>query len=376
MDNNNFIILDIGSGYCKAGFSGDAEPKIITPTVVGHPKNSDSENVDDTNNLIFGQEALNKKNELNLIHPVQKGIITDWENLAYFLDNLFKNYLQIDPKNYGMFITETPLTSESNRKKLVDLMFDTFQIPSIFINNGAILSLYGACKFSGFVIDSGYEFSEIVPLRNRFPFNDTIKKLDLGGNTINEYLEKLLIKNGVNPSYLNENEINKIKEQYCYVSQNNTKEEKEKNNINNIEITYELPDKSKIKINEERFLAPEINFHPELIGKEFGGLAQIFCNSMYEVDNCTKQQFDGTIVLSGGNTLFPNFAERLTKEIKQYYGGKFKNRIEMVVVPQRKYIQWIGASIFSIMNIFNGLCTSNQEYLENGASIVNKKCFY
>ena len=33
-NTNNYIILDIGSGYCKAGFSGDAEPQIIIPTVL------------------------------------------------------------------------------------------------------------------------------------------------------------------------------------------------------------------------------------------------------------------------------------------------------------------------------------------------------
>jgi len=373
MDNNNFIILDIGSGYCKAGFSTDEEPKIVTPTIIGHPKGIESENTDDNTNLFFGQNALNKKNLVKIEHPIQKGIITNWKDLDFFLENLFKNELKIEPKNYGILITENSLTSKSDREKLVELMFDKFQISQIYINNGAILSLYAAYKFSGFVLDSGYDFSEIVPIKNGFPFKTTIKRINIGGNDINEYLKKLLIKNDVNISLLNESEINDIKEKYCYIAENNTNKEKEKNNN---EIIYELPDKTKIKIKDERFLAPELNFHPEIIGKEFGGLAQIFCNCMYEVENYTKQNFDGTIVLSGGNTLFPNFSDRLSKEIKQYYGGKYKDRFEIIEIPERKYIQWKGGSIFSNISIFNGLCTTKQEYNENGAKIIHKKCFY
>jgi len=381
MENtNNYIILDIGSGYCKAGFSGDAEPQIIIPTVVGHPKGLDSENIDDANNLVFGQEALDNKNKLNIVRPVQKGIVTDWENLTYFLDNLFKNELKIDPKKYGMFFTDTPLTPNSHREKLTELMFEKFQIPNIFLNNRAICTMWGANKEGGFVVDSGYDISMVVPNMFRLPYQEAIKTLDVGGRDINEYIEKLLIKNGVNPSLLTDSEINKFKEKYCYIAENSTNEEKEKKDI---EMIYELPDKTKITIKDERFLPPEINFHPELIGKKFGGLAQIFCLSMYENDHYYendhfyKQTPDGTVVLAGGNTLLPNFAERLTKEIQKYYGGKFKNRIEeMFVIPQRKYIQWIGASIFSLLHLFNRLCTTYEDYLENGASIINKNFFY
>ena len=372
MENNNFIILDIGSGYCKAGFSGEIEPKIITPTIVGHQKSIDSENIDDTSSLIFGEKAIEKKN-LKIEHPIQKGSIKNWNDLNYFLDNLFKNELKIDCKNFGILITETSSTSKLEREKLVELIFDNYEFSQIYINNGAILSLYGACKFSGFVLDSGYDFSEIVPIRNGYPFKNTIKSIDIGGNDINEYLKKLIMKNN-NISLLNENEINNIKEKLCFIAENSTNDEKEKNN--NKEIIYELPDKSKIKIKDERFLAPELNFHPEMIEKEYGGLAQIFCSCMYDVDNYTKQKFDGTVVLSGGNTLFQNFTDRLSKEIKKCYGGKFKDRFEIVEIPERKFIQWIGGSIFSIMSIFNGLCTTRQEYNENGAKIIHKKCFY
>ena len=32
------LIIDNGSGMCKAGFAGDDAPRAVFPSVVGHPK--------------------------------------------------------------------------------------------------------------------------------------------------------------------------------------------------------------------------------------------------------------------------------------------------------------------------------------------------
>ena len=37
-DNKRHIIIDNGSGYIKAGFSGEEEPRSVFPSIVGYPK--------------------------------------------------------------------------------------------------------------------------------------------------------------------------------------------------------------------------------------------------------------------------------------------------------------------------------------------------
>lgn len=32
------IVIDNGSGLCKAGFSGDESPKAVFPSIIGRPK--------------------------------------------------------------------------------------------------------------------------------------------------------------------------------------------------------------------------------------------------------------------------------------------------------------------------------------------------
>ena len=54
------VIIDNGSGLCKAGFAGDDAPTVSFPSVVGEPKNKASMVGMANKSTIFGDEALSK----------------------------------------------------------------------------------------------------------------------------------------------------------------------------------------------------------------------------------------------------------------------------------------------------------------------------
>jgi hypothetical protein len=58
------------------------------------------------------------------------------------------------------------------------------------------------------------------------------------------------------------------------------------------------------KIGNERFLAPEILFNPELIGLEISGVHQNIADSIQKTDVDLRRALYSNIVLSGGSTLF------------------------------------------------------------------------
>ena len=88
------IIIDNGQ-ETRAGFSGEAEPRIIFPTLIGKPKNS----YIFRKNFYFGQETLFKQNQdyLNIINPFEQGYIDNWNDLEYVWDYIFKEKLEVDP---------------------------------------------------------------------------------------------------------------------------------------------------------------------------------------------------------------------------------------------------------------------------------------
>jgi len=63
-----------------------------------------------------------------------------------------------------MIIKLVPLNPKLNREKMTEIMFDTFNVPSIFISIQAVLSLYSSGSTTGVVIDSGAGVTNTVPI--------------------------------------------------------------------------------------------------------------------------------------------------------------------------------------------------------------------
>ena len=81
----------------------------------------------------------------------------------------------------------------------------------------------------------------------------------------------------------------------------------------------------------------------------------------------------GNIVMSGGNTMFPGFPERLSKEVTSL--APKRKKIKVVAPPERKFSVWIGGSILASLLNFQAMWITRAEYDESGASIVHRKCF-
>ena len=79
------------------------------------------------------------------------------------------------------------------------------------------------------------------------------------------------------------------------------------------------------------------------------------------------------IVLSGGNTMFPGFDERMQKEITALAPPTLL--IKVIAPPDRKYSVWIGGSVLASLSTFQQMWVSKQDYDESGPSIVHRKCF-
>ena len=363
------VIIDCGSGKCKAGLSGKILPSVEIPTLVWHPQSNNMVTKDDESSLLFGTKALEAENgELN--QPIKNTKITDWDDFELFLGNLFKNELKINTEEYGIFITEPSLTPKDSRERLAKLLFEKFNTPFIFTTNGAVLTSYGARKYSGFVLDVGYDSSRIVPIECGYPYSSCIQTVDVGGKDVSEFLMKNLIKKGYDAKILRKN-IDFIKENYCYVNDDdsNKKEMEEK--------IIKLPDGTEIKLDKEISLCPEILFHPEMVNKTVGGIANTFCSSVSDIDHYIEKKFEwNDLIIAGGSSMFNGFIDRIKVEIGRYYGGKYKNRMKIIEVNKRNLMQFVGASTFSMNQIFKGLCTTKEEYNEYGPSAVHNKCFY
>ena len=368
------IIIDNGSGFTKAGLSGEEGPRAVFPAIVGRPKNQSAMVGTDKKDYFVGSQAEEKRGVLHIKYPLIHGIIDDWDSMEKVWDHTFTNELRVDPAEYNVMLTEAPANPKENREKMAQIMFETFNVKGLYIAIQAVLSLYSAGKFTGIVCDSGDGVTHFVPIFDGYSLPHAVLRMDLAGRDITEHLMKLLTEIQGCPRFTTsaEKEIVKdIKEKTTYILLDYNEEELKKVE----EMSYQLPDGQVIKIKDQRVRAPEALFKPEMIGKEPGGMGQKCFDSIMKCDIDIRKDLYQCIVLSGGTTMFQGLPERLTKEVKDRAPEAMKGLVKVIAVPERKYSVWIGGSILSSISTFDCMWITKDEYEESGATIVHRKCF-
>lgn len=292
------------------------------------------------------------------------------------------------------------MNSPENREFTAEIMFETFNVPGLYIAVQAVLALCASLltkqdqnknnAVTGTVIDSGDGVTHIIPVVEGYCIGSCIKHIPLAGRDITNFVVQQLRDRGETLPPEDALTIAKqIKESYCYVCPDLAKEYAKYDEDPSRFRTYEGKDsrtnkKFTIDVGYERFLGPEMFFAPEIFSSDFTDPLPSVVDATIQACpiDCRRPLFN-YITLSGGSTMYKHFTKRLERDIKRkvkdrydYTASKYpdlkikKTAVNVVTHPFQRFAVWFGGSMLASQPEFLSFFHTRAEYAEKGPSIA------
>jgi len=87
----------------------------------------------DQKDSYIGNEVDQKHGVLNLSYPIDHGVITNWEDMEKIWHHSFYNEIHVNPDEHPVLLTEAPNNPKQNREKMMEIMFEKFNVPSFYL---------------------------------------------------------------------------------------------------------------------------------------------------------------------------------------------------------------------------------------------------
>ncbi|KAK9815824.1 hypothetical protein WJX72_010232 [[Myrmecia] bisecta] len=399
------VVLDCGTGYTKLGFAGNVEPTFVFPTAVA--VNDDVKKAGGRGSVLadldyhIGDEALSNAATYSVHYPIRHGMVDNWDDMERFWLNCFCKKLRVCSEDHNVILTEPPLNPPENRELTAEIMFETFNVPGLYIGVQAVLALYAsfaaaekshknkAHTLSGVVIDSGDGVTHVIPVSDGYVIGSSIKSIPIAGRDITLFVQQLMRERGEPaPPELSLDVARRIKESHCYIASDIAKEfgkhETQPDKYIKQYTGYNPRTGSDFTcdVGYERFLGPEVFFHPEIYSSDYTTpLPQVVDKVIQTCPIDTRRALYGNVVLSGGSTMFKDFGRRIQRDIKRVVDQRTPNAAQAVDVnvlthQMQRYAVWFGGSVLGMMPEFVTVCHTKAQYEECGPSICRTNAVF
>ena len=420
------VVVDLGSCTLKAGFGG-----ISTTAATWTPDACVSTTTLPTANraTLLGDAARQQWERRNeLIRPIQRGRITNLEQLTHLLSHTILNTLDVTAKSNNILFSDAPghgYGNRGDREALTEWTFEKLGMQSCMFMPQPVLAAFATGRTTAMVVDSGYESSSVSSVVDGRIEQSKVLRVD--HQSQESIMLEMLIRNervesldpggggggggggrvkGMTPTV---DEVGphcrQMAEQVCYLYLGtDINKELSSAKAGRTKKKWQLPDGSWLPCSQERFLIPEVLFGGAFGNRwkslgESGGLGGAVAHQLKECHiQRTREDLAHNILAVGGRSETENFDERLQLEIfhglglstkkksleedddddddehnpsetKQFRPKMAQNKARSKKKP-RKFATFAGGAMLAGLENLRGMWITKEEFDELGASAV------
>ncbi|XP_028236707.1 actin-related protein 6-like [Glycine soja] len=410
--STNLVVLDNGGGLIKAGIDGEHDPFAIVPNCLYRPPTSKK-----WLHLYSGNEDLTSA---AMRYPVDRGYLINPDLQHKIWSHLFSSVLHTNPSKSSLILTEPLFTAPSIQRSMDELVFKDFNFWALYLADSAsIVYLYKASRNNAngilskaqqsLVVDLGFSFTHTSPVFHNFALNYAIRRIDLSGKALTNYLKDLVSFRSVNimeETFI----INDVKEKLCglccspnydilltefvkYPDQAqhylalrecglpSSPSVDAPGDVKCLEIAKQPEDrkivdltKNEFDLTNKQFLVPKMIFRPADLGLSQVELVECIVRVVNVCHPHLHPVLYESIILTGESTLFPQFVERLEKELRPLVPNDYRVKIATQEDPLLGV--WRGGSLLASSPDFEAMCVTKSEYEELGSARCRKRFFH
>ncbi|KAG2484373.1 hypothetical protein HYH03_016789 [Edaphochlamys debaryana] len=379
---DSVAVLDYGGRWLKAGwafnFPTEEEPRYMTPNAV-----------------LVEQEGGGSE----LQRPVQRGKIASWEqfeSLAYYA---LYDLMGWELGNEGnIMLCEPLLTSRPDREMLTQLMFEVFNVNSLFVQDTAVLSLYAVGRLTGLVVDIGHDKIDVATVTEGALNPSTVRRLDYGGDQMTQLMQRQMADpsrqaNGAASPMsdaaagaLTEEAAEALKElcARCAESESTynaaTGASGSPSATPAAPETFRLPDGQEFTVTTEGLNVGEALFRPgPLLGLVGPSPAEAACDSASSLDVVLRKVMMENMLLVGGGSVIPGVGARFVSEVRSMVSHSTNPNL----IPTPEYMPspavprdapWVGGAVVAKVAQIQNHFIFKADYDEAGPIAVHRRC--
>ncbi|KAK8847430.1 actin-like protein ARP6 [Kwoniella newhampshirensis] len=414
------LILDNGAYEIKAGLSGlDWEPRVFPNSIA----RSRAER-----KVYVGDEIEDCRDLSGIVYrrPFDKGMLVNWDAEKIIWDRLFSPVvMNINPTETSLLVTEPYFNLPNIAETYDQMVFEEWEFSSYFRCTPAALIPYGGLFENDqgispecmVVVDVGYSYTHVIPLRDGQIVWEHVKRIDVGGKLLTNHLKHLISFrqwNMIDQTHV----VNEVREACGYVSMDwrgDLERCKQNPKHNDIVQEYVLPDFSArstsrtgyirsgpnatppednaqaptndnehgrsaqvdeeeqvLWMGNERFAGPELLFSPSDIGFKQSGLPETIAYVISLMPEELRGMFWAHIGIFGGLGNIEALGERLERDLQALCPVEYEIGIFEAFDPASP--PYVSATSLTSSEIYlSTYPVTRAEYLEHGSSICRRR---
>ncbi|KAG0017311.1 Nuclear actin-protein involved in chromatin remodeling [Entomortierella chlamydospora] len=187
------LVIDNGSWQCRAGWATEERPRLSFDNQTAKFRDRKA-NVSSTyvGNDVYA-DVLARSNARTAFDGA---IMCNPEIMETVLDYIFiKLGIDAEKIDHPVVMTEAVCVPLYNRNLMSELLFESYQIPSVAYGIDSLFSMYAngpERSRNGIVVSAGHHYSHVIPVSDGKVYLEHAKRISYGGVPASEYMLKLM----------------------------------------------------------------------------------------------------------------------------------------------------------------------------------------